>query len=213
MQAPFAPPLAERLRPGPAHGHQLALARAAREPERLVAAHIAPPTFATIYERWFGQICDWIRSLGAAEAENRDLAQEVLIIVSRRLPHFDGVNPGAWLYRIVQRRVRDHRRTGWIRRVRPVGDVAMMAHVPDPRFGADGELERRQEAETLNRLISALPDDQRVAFVLFEIEGWSGEQIAALQRVALNTVWTRLRRARRRLRDAAEAAHELPADR
>ena len=38
---------------------------------------------------------------------------------------------------------------------------------------------------------------RRSAFVLFEIEGLSGEEIARIQSIPLNTVWTRLHHARR----------------
>jgi RNA polymerase sigma-70 factor (ECF subfamily) len=44
--------------------------------------------------------------------------------------------------------------------------------------------------------VQALPEQQREVFVLYEVEGLSGVEIAAALDVPLNTVWTRLHRAR-----------------
>ena len=60
-------------------------------------------------------------------------------------------------------------------------------------------LGNKQTAEILARLLSKLPEHQRVAFVLFEIEGYSGEEIARIQRVPVNTVWARIHKARAKL--------------
>ena len=42
-----------------------------------------------------------------------------------------------------------------------------------------------------------MAEARRTAFVLFEIEGLSGDEIARIQDIPLNTVWTRLHHARR----------------
>ena len=42
-----------------------------------------------------------------------------------------------------------------------------------------------------------MAEARRTAFVLFEIEGLSGDEIARIQSIPLNTVWTRLHHARR----------------
>ena len=46
-------------------------------------------------------------------------------------------------------------------------------------------------------LLQKMNEDRRSAFVLFEVEGLSGEEIARIQSVPLNTVWTRLHHARK----------------
>jgi RNA polymerase sigma-70 factor (ECF subfamily) len=47
--------------------------------------------------------------------------------------------------------------------------------------------------------LDTLPDEQRAAFVLFELEGLSGAAIAQLQQVSVNTVWGRIYKARKKL--------------
>ena len=46
-------------------------------------------------------------------------------------------------------------------------------------------------------ILGKIREERRTTFVLFEIEGLSGEEIARIQSVPLNTVWTRLYHARR----------------
>jgi RNA polymerase sigma-70 factor (ECF subfamily) len=58
-------------------------------------------------------------------------------------------------------------------------------------------LERKEEQRVLQVLLRKMDEERRTAFVLFEIDGLSGEEIARIQDVPLNTVWTRLHHARR----------------
>jgi RNA polymerase sigma-70 factor (ECF subfamily) len=44
-----------------------------------------------------------------------------------------------------------------------------------------------------------MSESHRTAFILFEVEGYSGDEIAQLEDIPVNTVWTRLHHARREL--------------
>jgi len=52
-------------------------------------------------------------------------------------------------------------------------------------------------AVTVDPALMKMAEARRTAFVLFEIEGLSGDEIARIQDIPLNTVWTRLHHARR----------------
>ena len=52
----------------------------------------------------------------------------------------------------------------------------------------------------LERLFEKLTESERATLVLFEIEGYSGEEIAQLQGVPLNTVWSRIYKSRKKLK-------------
>jgi RNA polymerase sigma-70 factor, ECF subfamily len=58
-------------------------------------------------------------------------------------------------------------------------------------------LERKEARAALHRLLGRMSEKRRAAFVLFEVEGYSGEEIASLLDVPLATVWTRLHHARK----------------
>jgi len=156
--------------------------------------------FDQIYDQWFGRVLRWVGSLGAAAYDREDLAQEVFVIAHRRLGTFDGRNLGAWLYQIARRKVRDYLRLSHVvyrngGRSVPFCDEALA--------GVDGQQDAFESAECgelLSNVLGTLAAHQSREFLLFEVEGRSGEEIAELQGVPLNTVWTRIFRARKQLR-------------
>jgi RNA polymerase sigma-70 factor (ECF subfamily) len=168
----------------------------------MTAAESAAPAdpaleLAAVYARWYGEVGRWARALGGPSAELEDIAQEVFVIVRRKLRGFDGRNLAGWLYRITARTARDHRRAAWFRRLVFGGDEggAETAGGATPLES----LERREAQRTPWRLLGRLGEKQRSVFVLFEIEGYSGEEIAALPGIPVATVWTRMHYARRAL--------------
>ena len=175
-------PVSRLLRPKPASGAVPADART---------------QFRAIYDDWFDDVSRWIRALGGVEADRDDIVQEVFLVVRRRLKDFDGTNLAGWLYRITTRQVRDFRRRTWVKHI----FTRRRSHEPDVLPHAGGNpamaLERKEEQRVLQKLLMKLPEARRTAFVLFEIEGLSGEEIARVQSIPLNTIWTRLHHARR----------------
>jgi RNA polymerase sigma-70 factor, ECF subfamily len=158
--------------------------------------------FERLYEDWFDHVSRWVRALGATDAEREDVTQEIFMVVHRRLASFDGQNAAGWLYQIARRKVRDHRRLSWIKDIfkhsTPVADGTLTSQT-----SPHDSLETKQKAQLFEALVSTLNRDQRAAFVLFEIEGNSGEEIAKLQGVPVNTVWARIHEARKSLQKRA----------
>lgn len=155
-------------------------------------------SFAEVYEAWFHEVTRWARSLGGPDADLDDLTQDVFLIVRRKLPSFDGRNLPGWLYRITARTVRDHRRSAWLRRA-IFGRREEVLATPHPGNGPAEEAERHEAQRQLQRLLSKMSDKHSSALVLFEIEGYTGEEIATLQGIPVATVWTRLHHARKEL--------------
>jgi RNA polymerase sigma-70 factor, ECF subfamily len=160
-------------------------------------------TFEKVYDRWFEDVSRWVRALGCREAERDDLAQDVFMVVHRRLPDFDGHNVAGWLYQIARRKVRDHRRLLWVKHVFGKSSLPLSDAMLKTSSGPLEHLETKQKRQLLEQLLDQLNEDQRAAFVLFEIEGNSGESIAALQGVPVNTVWARIHTARKKLQEQA----------
>jgi RNA polymerase sigma-70 factor (ECF subfamily) len=153
--------------------------------------------FAAIYDTWFDEVVKWIGALGMPDSDAEDLAQEVFLVVNRKLSAFDGRNEAGWLYRIAELTVRDHRRRAWFRnlfRRRQDVDIETVARV-EGIPAADREQE--QERLVLQRILAKMTPKLRATFVFFEIEGRSGEEIAAIQDIPRATVWTRLHNARK----------------
>jgi len=154
-------------------------------------------TFDEVYEKYFDEVSRWMRALGGPEAERDDLVQDVFFIVYRRLPDFDGDNLPGWLYQIARRRVRDFRRLVWFRH--SFGSSQVDDSLPSNAIDPEAIAGNNEMAGILNRLLTTLPDNQRAALVLFEVEGYSGEDIARLQGVPINTVRARIFKARKKL--------------
>jgi RNA polymerase sigma-70 factor (ECF subfamily) len=141
-----------------------------------------------------------LRRLGVPEAHLDDAVQQVFLVVSRRLDEIDVPRARGFLLGIALRVAADTRRT--LRRRRE--DV-----VAEPEGGRADEpltphdlLEEKQARVVLARLLDALPDDLREAFVLFELEEIPGREIAELLGVPHGTVASRVRRAREQIRNA-----------
>lgn len=153
--------------------------------------------FRDIYESWFHDVTKWIYALGVPRSDTEDLAQEIFLVVRRKLAQFDGGNLPGWLYRITQLTVRDHRRRAWFRNLvfrRQQVDMNLLPHsAASPARSYEQSEDRRQ----LQALLLRMSDKRRATFVLFEIEGYSGEEIAEIQDIPLGTVWTRLHHARK----------------
>ena len=173
-------------------------------------ASAAPLEFRAIYERWFADVSRWIRAMGGPQAEREDLVQDVFLVVHRRLPDFDGQNVAGWLYQIARHRVRDFRRLLWVRHLL-LGGVPLSESLSKGGASPADSLETNEKRATLERLLLKLNESERAALVLFEIDGYSGEEIAELQGVPVNTVWARIHKARKKLK-ASLAKHENQAE-
>lgn len=152
-----------------------------------------------MYTQWVESVRRWVQILGAAPADRDDLVQDVFLVVHRRLASFDGINVRGWLYQITKRRVRDYHLSVWIARVLRVRDVSTVIDITTLQ-GPDHDLQQRDEQHLVERLLAALSDEQRAAFVMFELDARSGAEIAAIQGASVATVWVRIHRARQRLR-------------
>jgi RNA polymerase sigma-70 factor (ECF subfamily) len=165
-------------------------------------------SFQSIYDAYYGEVARWIRALGGPAADQDDLIQDVFVVVYRRLADFDGRNLPGWLYRITAHQVRDYRRLVWIKYIFR-RSVALSVEVPSGKPTPVMTLETRERQRNLERLLSKLSDPLRAAFVLFEIEGYTADEIAAMQMVPTNTVRARIHRARKKMTAMLASAAKL----
>ena len=141
-----------------------------------------------------------VRDAGAAE----DVAQETFVRAWRGLGRFRGESSfKTWLYRIATNVARTHLdRHGRQARIadRSLDDEAeplQAGDVPSPAPDAETSLVRR---EAIDRALSELPDELRLALVLRDVEGLDYKEIAGVTGAPIGTVESRIFRARRRLR-------------
>lgn len=152
-------------------------------------------SFEQVYETHFSFVWRTLRGLGLSEVQSQDAAQDVFLIVYRRLPEFDGrAAVRTWLFQIALRVASDHRRHARRKGTEPLEESVMDA--------APGPEDRTAQVQALSRLqhmLDQLPDEQRLVLLLTEWEEMTGPEIAALLDISVNTVASRLRRAREAL--------------
>jgi RNA polymerase sigma-70 factor, ECF subfamily len=158
-------------------------------------------TFDAVYGAHFAFVWRNLRRLGVPEQNLRDAAQDTFLVVHRRLPEFEARAPlRSWLYSIVTRVARQHRRTLRRKGLRHVEDPDQLE---GPRWlGPDRGAERGEALRVLLGLLDALDDDKREVFVLADLEGLSVPEIATAVGANANTVYSRLRAARQQIRTA-----------
>ena len=151
------------------------------------------PSFQELYAEHFNFVWRTLRRLGVPEADLPDVAQEVFVVVHRRLPDFEPrARMTTWLFPICLHAARDRRRRAHVRREVPREEYDLVDPAPLP--GSD--LERQQDLALFEAALADMNLDQRAVFVLFELEDLRGEDIAATLGIPLGTVYSRLRLAR-----------------
>jgi RNA polymerase sigma-70 factor, ECF subfamily len=168
--------------------------------------------FERVYTEHFHHVTRWARAFGGLEADVDDLAQEVFLVVRRKLDQFDGRSMPAWLYGITRKTVSDYRRRAWLRRLLH-GVTRSLDATRDDAISVQGidVIERLEAQRILRRVLERMSQVRRAAFILFEIEGYSGDEIAELEQIPLATVYTRLHHARKDfLRLTAELTGQQP---
>lgn len=154
---------------------------------------------AALYQTWFRSVYRWIRALGGPGIDAEDLAQEVFIVVQRKLALFDGENLAGWLYRIVQLTVRDHRQRAWFRNIFLRSRDVVLDEVVSSAAAQDERFERMEQEMCLYQMVHRLNPTWRDSFLLFEVGGLTGDEIAALQGIPATTVRSHLFRARKEI--------------
>jgi RNA polymerase sigma-70 factor (ECF subfamily) len=150
-------------------------------------------TFEEAYRAHFAFVWRNLRRLGIREEDAADAAQEVFIVVHRKLPEFQGRSKlTTWLYGVCFRVASERRRAG---PTTPLGEqeaASFVSRPADPAVAA----ERNQGLAVLERVLARIPEEQRAVFCLFELEGMTGDEIAESLSIPLGTAYSRLRLAR-----------------
>lgn len=171
------------------------------------------PTFRELYDEQFRFVWRSLHRLGVRESDVPDVLQEVFVVVHRKLAEFEGnAKITSWLFGICIRVASEHRRSPVTRREVASDDVLLNVRDESARDPTE-HIDAQQKRALLYRLVDELPEEQRAVFLLFELEGLSGDEIADLVAVPVGTVRSRLRLARegfRRLLARAGARDAFP---
>jgi len=126
-----------------------------------------------------------------------DLVQDALVTGYRRLAALrDPTRVGAWLFRILSNRVRDHLRAARGREI----SLQVLPDLAGDRRNPEEDATDAEVDERVRRALVRLTPEQREAFMLKHVEGRSYEEIAAVMDLSVAALKMRVHRARDALR-------------
>jgi RNA polymerase sigma factor (sigma-70 family) len=172
------------------------------EPMPALTAEIAalPSGFEALYTDHYDFLWRCALRLGVTQADVDDVVQETFVVALRRYDRASFEGPGAarpttWLFAILHNVLRNHARAERRRQAR----LELLAADEPPRSSMQAEASLG--LCLLDEFLTELEPDRRVVFVLAELEGMRGPEIARALGVNANTVRSRLRAARHAFED------------
>jgi RNA polymerase sigma-70 factor, ECF subfamily len=155
-----------------------------------------------------GQAAATARRLCRTTSDGDDLYQEAVLRAYERLHTLrDTSRFRSWFYATLLNQHRSRHRRSFLRRFLPWEEAFPDGTEPAVPAG-EASAEWTAEASRVARALATLPAEQREAVVLFEIEGYSIEEVAVMQRASTSAVKSRLKRGRERLRTTYERRHD-----
>src|SRR5580700_3778188 len=157
--------------------------------------------FEVLVSRYHSRLLAFCRHLLGSREDGEDVLQEVLSAAFNAILDDDRpINVRPWLYRIARNRSLNH-----LRRIQAVGVDSMDIHLSEHGATTADKVHEREEFRMLVGDIQGLPETQRTALVLREMDALSYEQIAEAMETTVPSVKSLLVRARVSLAEAAEA--------
>jgi RNA polymerase sigma-70 factor, ECF subfamily len=155
-------------------------------------------TFDAAYQQYAPFMWRAACRLGVPASAVEDVVQDAFLVVHRRLPEFEErTSIRAWLFAILVRVVRDHRRAARRKGGGATVDADAAALVDTSTPSPLESTERNEAVRELYRILDAMEDGRRDVFVLVELEGLTVPEASHALSANVNTVYWRLRSARR----------------
>lgn len=152
-------------------------------------------------EKVFPSVYGTALRLTRSKEDAEDLAQEAIVRAYDAFDRFDGSNFKAWILRIVTNLyINKYRQRQRGPMLSSMEDDGVLEPVADSGTEPDRQLFDEMVAEEVERALSNVPEDFRMAVILSDIEGMSYQEVADVTGVPIGTVRSRLARGRAILR-------------
>ena len=155
--------------------------------------------FESIYKEYSGFVYNVAYRVVNNIDEAQEITQEVFLTVYRKLKSFKFKSSlKTWVYRIAVNMAIDYSR----KRSREQDHTVLYEDNNKLNKTIDSvseNIEREQQEKIISTLLDSLSPDQRVCIILRSIEGLGYQEIAESLNININTVRSRLKRAREKL--------------
>jgi RNA polymerase sigma-70 factor, ECF subfamily len=166
--------------------------RAHADPERPAALDAAAQArLSSIAAAHFAWLWRLLRRLGLHPSDVEDAAQQVFLVISRRLAVIEPGSEQSFLFGVALRISTEHRRR---RRDVPTPDVELDVRKSSPAM--EELLDQHRARKLLGEILDGMPLDLRTVFILFELEQMTKTEISRIVGIPEGTAVSRLRRAR-----------------
>jgi RNA polymerase sigma factor (sigma-70 family) len=157
--------------------------------------------YEALVARYQARLLAFCRHMLGSREDAEDVLQEVFAAAfNAMIADERPLNVRPWLYRIARNRSLNH-----LRRVQAIGVDSMDVHLSENGASTADKVHRREEFRLLVQDVQGLPETQRTALLLREIDALSYDQIAEAMETTVPSVKSLLVRARVSLAEAAEA--------
>jgi RNA polymerase sigma factor (sigma-70 family) len=157
--------------------------------------------FEALVQRYQPRLLAFCRHMLSSQEDAEDVLQEVFAASFRAICADDRpINARPWLYRIARNRCLNH-----LRRPQPAGQDSMDVFERDGGATTADTVHKREEFRYIVADVQELPETQRTALLLREIDALSYDQIAEAMDTTVPSVKSLLVRARVSLAEASEA--------
>ncbi len=157
--------------------------------------------FEVLVSRYQARLLSFCRHMLGSREDAEDVLQEVFAAAFNAILADDRpINVRPWLYRIARNRSLNH-----LRRAQAIGVDSMDVHLAEHGITTADKVDKRESLRELVADVQELPETQRTALLLREIDALSYEQIAEAMETTIPSVKSLLVRARVSLAEAAEA--------
>jgi len=164
--------------------------------------------FEEIYKAFSSTVYTVALGVTRESRDAEEAAQDVFVKVYKGLKRFDFRSSlGTWIYRITVNTAINIYRSGRRHRIFGSADYDRIKEsIPDERDISGQEIEKSHAAESVDRMLRNMSPEHRLCIILREIEGLDYKEMAEILRIPLNTVRSRLKRARAALAACAQTS-------
>ncbi len=167
-----------------------------------------PQALRAVVHAYLGQILRAARGAGLSPEQAEEVAQETFTTFIQKSKNFEGrSHVRTWLFGILYKKITEARRH--LQRTAPLEEIdevvekrfdSMGSWVHPPR-PVDERLYSAEIGDLIEDCLEVVPDQQRMAFVLREVEGFATEELCKILGVTRTNLGVILYRVRNRLRE------------
>lgn len=172
---------------------------------------------AVVVDAYLDQVIRAARGAGLNQHQAEEVAQSTFTTFIETAPRFEGrSHVRTWIFGILYRKLQEARR-GFAkdRRMDDIDDIFESRFTEtgswsQPPKGPEDHLFAKEARQEIGGCLEAAPQNQRMAFLLREVEGLSTDEICKILEVSTTNLGVMLHRVRNRLRECLETKWENP---